>query len=135
MSAPRAAVRMILLAALATLVLGLSAQAAVAGQLLGELRNWSPRGDASTSGWTTMIAAENLGSGQWASPVSFKADNDKTAFYDTADTPGTYVRVSRNEFFRRVGAHHAVDIRWAWKKSGGAKYRYVKTIKAIVAGA
>jgi len=131
----RVTARLVVFLVFASLVLAISAQTAFAGQLLGELRSWSPRGDASTAGWTAVVGAENLGSGSWGPGVKFKADNDKTAFYDTGSTPGQYVKLSRNAFFRRVGEHHAIDIRWAWKGSAEGRYRYIKSIRGIIAGA
>ena len=67
--------------------------------------------------------------------VKFKAHNAKTAFYDTGSTPGQYVKLSRNAFFKRVREHHAIDIRWAWRYSAKSKIRYIKSIRGIIAGA
>jgi len=138
MTHARITARLIVFLVLVTLVLAVSAQAAFAGRLLGELRSWSPHGNASTAGWTTVVGAENLGSGtgnDWGPEVKFRADNRRTAFYDTGSTPGQYVRLSRNAFFKRVREHHAIDIRWAWRYSAKSKIRYIKSIRGIIAGA
>ena len=138
MTHARIAARLSVFLVLTTLILAVSAQGAFAGRLLGELRSWSPHGDASTAGWTTVVGAENLGSGtgdDWGPEVKFKAHNAKTAFYDTGSTPGQYVKLSRNEFFKRVGEHHPIDIRWAWRGSDEQRYRFIKSIRGIIAGA
>lgn len=112
---------------------GFSVKALLADQLLGELRGWTPHGSAPQTGSTTVTAVRDLGSGtahDWGPTTTFRTDNDRTSYYYT-NSASHLVHVSRNAFFRRVGAHGAVDIRWQWKGARDHRYRSIRSIRSI----
>ncbi len=128
--------RVVVSMVLASILILSSAQLAFAAVLGGELLSWSPVGNASTHGWTTVYARANYGTApmRWGPSVRFRADNDRTAFYDV-NSSGQSVKMSRNRFFKRVRRHHAIEIRWVWRTdSHGRRYRYIKSIRGIIAG-
>ena len=123
----------------ASLALASSAGSASAAQLLGRIDGWSPHKDAPASGWTKLVAAQNLGSGtghDWGPDLRFRAANDRTRFMRQilGSTHGR--RLTRNQFFR-VGAQYRyhVDLRWRWRGADAHRYRYVTRVTLIYAGA
>jgi hypothetical protein len=121
-------------------VLGCSAPAVSAAVLLGRVDKWSPHGNASNKGWTSVTASVNLGSVEWGPPKKFRARNDKTVFSrqirpSEDEFPGDDVSLSRNKFFRILGGYHSyVDIRWTWRGAESHRYRYIVSMRAIIAG-
>jgi hypothetical protein len=129
--------RLGLFAAVALLALAYASPSAFASTMAGRVDRWSPHGTAPATGWTTVIASKNLGSGtghDWGAPQRYRARNGRTLFFRQSDSGGA-VALSRNDFFRVLGDYHSyVSLEWKWQGPNDHRYRYITSISAIRAG-
>lgn len=129
--------RLYLFAFTVLLVSAWAAPTASASTLAGRVDRWSPHGTAPATGWTTVIASKNLGSGtghDWGTPKKYRARNGRTLFSRQSDS-GAAVALSRNDFFSVLGDYRSyVSLEWMWQGSKDHRYRYIISITAIRAG-